>query len=87
MKGISEKLRRITNEFLQSPGIEIKVAPISIMDLAFFEHVNTGKRQKTKVAEVEHAIHHFINIHVDEDPELYASFAEELKRIPFGVQE
>jgi type I restriction enzyme R subunit len=30
---------------------------------------------------VEHAIREVININLDEDPELYASFAEELKKI------
>jgi type I restriction enzyme R subunit len=81
LKGVSEKLRSITDEFLRSKGITVKVEPISIMDEAFLDHVNTRKRVKTKAAEVEHAIRHFIDINLDEDPELYASFAEELKRI------
>lgn len=81
MKGISEKLRRVTDEFLKSKGIKTKVEPISILDDNFFENVKHHHRPKTKASAVEHAIREIININIDEDPELYASFAEELKRI------
>lgn len=81
MKGIPAKLRSITDEFLKSQGIEQKVEPISIMDENFFDHVKTKQRTKTKAAEVEHAIRHFIDINITEDPELYASFAEALTEI------
>ena len=87
MKGVSEKLRKVTDEYLKSTGIETKVEPISILDDKFFEHVQIRKREKTKAAEVEHAIRHFIDINLDEDPELYASFAEELQRILAAFRE
>lgn len=87
MKGVSEKLRKVTDEFLKSRGIETKVEPISILDEKFFEHVKARKLEKTKAAEVEHAIRHFIDINMDEDPELYASFAEELQRILTAFRE
>ena len=38
-------------------------------------------RDKTKAAEVEHAIRHYIDINIDEDPELFASFAAMLEQI------
>ena len=81
MKGVSEKLRRVTDEFLKSKGIKTKVEPISILDDNFFENVKHHNRPKTKASAVEHAIREIININIDEDPELYASFAEELKKI------
>jgi len=81
MKGIPAKLLSITDEFLKSKGIDPKVKPISIMDEGFFDHVYTKQRTKTKAAEVEHAIRHFIDINISEDPELYASFAESLAGI------
>ncbi|MFC1542919.1 type I restriction endonuclease subunit R [Candidatus Neomarinimicrobiota bacterium] len=81
MKGIPEKLRRITDEHLKSKGIDQKVAPISIFDEEFNEHVATRTRTKTKAAEIEHAIRHHIYVHMDEDPELYASFAEAIEII------
>lgn len=81
MKGVSEKLRRITDEYLKSKGVAVKVEPISILDDKFFDHVSKRTREKTKAAEVEHAIRHFIEAKMNEDPELYASFAEELQKI------
>jgi type I restriction enzyme R subunit len=82
MKGIPPKLRAIADEYLISKGIEQKVAPISIIADDFFNKVvATKKREKTKAAEVEHAIRHFIDLNIDEDPELFASFAQALEEI------
>ena len=81
MKGIPPKLRAITDEFLVSKGIEQKVEPISILNPEFEQGVSQRKRDKTKAAEVEHAIRHFIELNISDDPELFASFAEELERI------
>lgn len=82
MKGIPPKLRAIADEYLISKGIEQQVAPISIIADDFFSKVVTNKkREKTKAAEVEHAIRHFIDINIDEDPELFASFAKALEEI------
>ena len=81
MKGIPDKLRAIADDYLHSKGIEQKVAPISIMDDDFQKGVSRRKRDKTKAAEVEHAIRHYIDININEDPELFASFAEMLEQI------
>ncbi|MBI4028018.1 MAG: DUF3387 domain-containing protein [Verrucomicrobia bacterium] len=81
MKGIPPKLRAITDAFLKSKGVAQKIAPISILDADFQKDVKARKRSKTKAAEVEHAIRHFIDLNLDEDPELFASFAAELERI------
>ncbi len=82
MKGIPPKLRAIADEYLISKGIDQQVAPISIIADDFFNKVvATKKREKTKAAEVEHAIRHFIDLNIDEDPELFASFAKALEEI------
>ena len=81
MRGIPPKLRVIADEFLVSKGIEQKVEPISIINPEFEQGVNKRTRDKTKAAEVEHAIRHFIELNISEDPELFASFAEELEKI------
>lgn len=81
MKGIPPKLRTIADEYLISKGIEQQVAPISIIADDFFDKVKTKKRTKTKAAEVEHAIRHFIDLNIDEDPELFASFSKALEEI------
>ncbi len=82
MKGIPPKLRAIADEYLISKGIEQQVTPISIIADDFFDKVVASKkREKTKAAEVEHAIRHFIDLNIDEDPELFASFAKALEEI------
>jgi len=81
IKGIPPKLRGIADEFLKSRGLEQTVAPISIIAEDFQKGVNTKKREKTKAAEVEHAIRHYIDINLDEDPALFASFAKTLEEI------
>ncbi len=81
MKGIPPKLRKITDAFLESRGIEVKVEPISILDEDFQKEVKVRTRMKTKAAEIEHAIRHHLDVELDDDPDLQASFAEALKKI------
>lgn len=81
MKGIPAKLRAIADDYLVSQGIAQKVAPISILDDDFQKGVQQRRREKTKAAEVEHAIRHYIDINIDEDPELFTSFAQMLAQI------
>jgi type I restriction enzyme R subunit len=81
MKGIPPKLRKITDAFLESRGIEVKVEPISILDEGFQKEVKGRTRTKTKAAEIEHAIRHHLDVELADDPDLQASFAETLKKL------
>ena len=81
MKGIPPKLRALTDAYLESKGIDVKVEPISILDKDFESEVGKHKRTKTKAAEIEHAIRHHLDVELDDDPDLQASFAEALARI------
>ncbi len=81
MKGIPPKLRSIADAYLESKGIEVKVEPISIFDENFQKHVDKRDRTKTKAAEIEHAIRHHLDIELDDDPELQASFAQIMRDI------
>jgi type I restriction enzyme R subunit len=81
MTGIPPKLRKITDAYLESRGVEVKVEPISILDEDFQKEIGGRSRTKTKAAEIEHAIRHHLDIELDDDPDLQASFAEALKKI------
>ena len=81
MKGIPPKLRKITDTLLESRGIHVKVEPISILDEDFQKYVSNRTRTKTKAAEIEHAIRHHLEVELDDDPDLQASFADALKMI------
>jgi len=81
MKGIPAKLRAITDEHLESRGIDVKVPPISILDEDFETNVSGHRRTKTKAAEIEHAIRHHLDVELDDDPDLRASFAEAMAAI------
>jgi len=81
MKGIPPKLRTITDAYLESRGIKVKVEPISILDEDFQKEVSSRTRTKTKAAEIEHAIRHYLDVELDDDPDLQASFSEMLKNI------
>lgn len=81
MRGIPPKLRAITDAFLESKGISQKVKPISILDKDFEKDVKSRSRAKTKAAEIEHAIRHHLEVELDDDPDLQASFAEALGKI------
>ena len=78
MKGIPSKLRVITDVHLESQGIDLKVPPISILDEDFEKDVGKHRRTKTKAANIEHAIRHHLDVELEDDPDLRASFAEAL---------
>lgn len=79
--GIPKKLRTLTDEYLKSKGIDTKVKPISILDDKFESEIGKKKRAKSKATATEHAIREHININMDDDPELYASFNEQLENV------
>ena len=81
MKGIPPKLRMLTDKYLKSQGIDQMVEPISILDQDFQKNVAKRRRTKTKAAEIEHAIRHYLDIELDDDPDLQASFAKALAQI------
>ena len=81
MRGIPPKLRAITDTYLESKGVEQQIKPISILDDNFQNDVEKRARTKTKAAEVEHAIRHYLDVDLDDDPDLQASFAEALAQI------
>jgi type I restriction enzyme, R subunit len=81
MKGVPEKLRKITDAYLESRGVAVKVKPISILDEDFQKEVKGRTRAKTKAAEIEHAIRHHLDVELGDDPDLQASFAEALRKI------
>jgi type I restriction enzyme R subunit len=81
MKGIPQKLRALTDAYLESKGIDQKIKPISILDEDFERNVAKRNRTKTKAAEVEHAIRHHLDVEMNDDPELQASFAAALVKI------
>ena len=81
MKGIPAKLRAITDAHLESQGVDVRVQPISILDENFEKGVGGFRRTKTKAAEIEHAIRHHLDVDLDDDPDLRASFAEALAAI------
>jgi len=81
LKGIPEKLRKILDQHLESQGVEQKVEPISITDDGFAKEVEQRRNTKTKAAEIEHAIRHYITVHIKDDPEQFHSFSEILEQI------
>ena len=81
MKGIPPKLRAITDEHLESRGIDVGVRPISILDENFVKEVVRRSRAKTKAAAIEHAIRHHLDVELGDDPDLKASFAQALADI------
>lgn len=81
MKGIPAKLRSIADEYITSKGIEVKIEPISILSDDFGKEVGHRNRTKTKAAEVEHAIRHYVSVNIEMDPELMSSFAEMMESI------
>lgn len=76
--GISEKLRALVDKYLISKGVDPKIPPISIIDKKF---ATKSQSAKSKAQEIKNAIMEHITLHVEEDPEFYASISSLLEEI------
>jgi type I restriction enzyme R subunit len=81
LAGCSEKVRKLIEEHIRSTGVDPLIAPVSILDKKFNEHLDEYKSDEAKASEMEHALRHEINERADEDPEFYRSLRERLERI------
>ena len=61
--------------------LSVQSRRLSILDQDFQKNVAKRRRTKTKAAEIEHAIRHYLDIDLDDDPDLQASFAKALAQI------
>lgn len=81
VKDASKKIRDIVDDYLVSQGIDPKIPPIPIFDKRFQTRINNQKTDKAKAEELKHAISQHIDLHRDEDPELYDRFADMLEKL------
>jgi type I restriction enzyme R subunit len=81
MRDVPDKLRAITDEYLESHGIDQTVPPLSIMDKDFLQDVNNKKSKKAKATAMAGAIRAHIDENAEKDPELYAELADRLLAI------
>jgi type I restriction enzyme R subunit len=57
------------------------IAPISILDKQFHEHLDEYKSDEARASEMEHALRQEINERAEEDPEFYRSLRDRLEKI------
>ncbi|NJO27618.1 MAG: type I restriction endonuclease subunit R [Richelia sp. SL_2_1] len=75
------KVQALIDEHIQSQGIDLKVAPVNILDFNFEQRVQQRHSTQTKAAEMEHAIRYHIRTHLDDDPVYYRKLSEKLEQI------
>ncbi len=80
IEGIGAKVKGLIDEYLISKGVQTKVRPVSIFDDEF-EAALSGRSEKSKASEMEHALRYTIKINLDKDPIHYKSLAEKLEKI------
>lgn len=81
LRDVPPKLRGLADRHLEAKGVEQGVAPVSILDEAFEKEHEGTSRPKAQAARKKGRIRGYIEEHYPEDPDLYASFSEELERI------
>ncbi|MGM0557093.1 MAG: type I restriction endonuclease subunit R [Myxococcota bacterium] len=81
LRGASEKVRTLLDEYVRSQGVEPRIEPVSIMDADFEEHLDKERSPRAKASEMEHAARHHIDVHYDEDPVRYEALSQRLEEI------
>jgi type I restriction enzyme R subunit len=77
-KDVGAKVRKLIDEHVISLGIDPQIPPVSVTDGDFEESVQREEGERAQASHMEHAVRAHIRQHMDEDPELYRSFADRL---------
>lgn len=80
-KDASKKVRAIIEEYLTVNGVDIEIAPISLLSDDFLKGGQSKKSDHAVSEEIKYAVREFININMPKDPELYARLSERLEQI------
>ncbi|MGH8059241.1 MAG: type I restriction enzyme endonuclease domain-containing protein, partial [Candidatus Entotheonellia bacterium] len=81
LSGCGAKARKLIEEHILSEGIVSLLEPVSIFSRRFDEEVAKLTSPEARASEMEHAIHHEINIRLTEDPVFYQRLSERLGEI------
>ncbi len=81
VRGAGPKVEELIDKFVRANGIDPKVPPISITDVAFPEAVREAGSSRAQASEMEHAARYHISVHFAEDPAHYRKLSERLKAI------
>lgn len=82
LKWAKPKVRKMIDTYLETLGIDSRVAPVSLLSDKFMGDVNSlGNNPKTKASEMEHAIRRHIKVNLDKDPILYKRFLKKMEEI------
>lgn len=80
-KDASKKVRAIIEEYLTVNGVDMEIAPISLLSDDFLKGGEKNKSDRAASEEIKYAVREFININMPKDPELYARLSERLEQI------
>lgn len=80
-KDASKKVRAIIEEYLTVNGVDMEIAPISLLSDDFLKGGEKKKSDRAVSEEIKYAVREFININMPKDPELYARLSERLEQI------
>lgn len=80
-KDASKKVRAIIEEYLTVNGVDMEIAPISLLSDDFLKGGQSNKSDRAISEEIKYAVREFININMPKDPELYARLSERLEQI------
>ena len=82
LKWAKPKVRKMIDTYLETLGIDSRVAPVSLLSPQFMGGVNSiGNNPKTKASEMEHAMRRHIKVNLDKDPVLYKRFLKKMEEI------
>jgi type I restriction enzyme R subunit len=79
--GAAQKVRRMIDRHLVSLGIDPYIPAVSVLDKEFEKEIARLASPRAKASEMEHAVRHHIQVHIQEDPVRYRKLSERLEEI------
>lgn len=85
--GVAIKVRHLIEQYISAQGIDPRIPPIEITDVAFEQHVRERRPGRARASEMLHALRHHIATHMNEDPEFFRTMSEKLEELLQQLQE
>lgn len=81
LEGVDKRIKRLIDQYVTAQGIDPRIAPIAITDLAFGEELKRKGSVRARASEMKHALRHHIKLNYDLDPTHYRNLSMRLEEI------
>ena len=78
---VGAKVKELIDEYVRADGVKQIIEPISILSDEFDQMMTKKESKRAKALEMTNAVKTYIQVHFDENPQIFETFSERLQKI------